>query len=149
MTNEFKIKTDKCELSKRVRAVIGVPLEFLEDDVIFSPVFIKKTEAYINRRIKEYLETINVEDQMLDIASVYYIAYLLCSGMDARLPKQMDNISTKTILQSISWDKKAMEFLDQCGETIDQLLEEYNVEETFSLTFADISAEQSYPESNV
>ena len=42
MTEKYKLKLSKEEVGKRVRAIIGVPEPFLSDDVISSPVFVKK-----------------------------------------------------------------------------------------------------------
>lgn len=159
MTNKYKIdlgeneqeKQEKIEeISKRIRSIIGVPENFLENEVITSPVFIKKAESYINKLIKDVLELIDENNlDLLDIASMYYISYLLCVGMDARLPKQMENISTKTILQTINWDEKALELLDKANEVVYDFLEDYNEDENYYSSFAELSTEQSYPEENV
>lgn len=145
----FKIDIDDIEIGKRVKAVLGVPNEFLTDDVICSPIFIKKAESYINKALKEQQEKIEeIDKSLLEIAGIYYIGYLLCVGMDARLPKQMENLSTKTILQSINWDEKALELLEQANIILDDVLSEFE-EETYSLTIAELSDETSYPESNI
>lgn len=159
MTNKYKIdlgeneqeKQEKIEeISKRIRSIIGVPENFLENEVITSPVFIKKAESYINKLIKDVLELIDENNlDLLDIASMYYISYLLCVGMDARLPKQMENISTKTILQTINWDEKALELLDKANEVVYDFLEDYNEDENYYSSFAELSTEQSYPEESV
>lgn len=159
MTNKYKIdlgeneqeKQEKIEeISKRIRSIIGVPENFLENEVITSPVFIKKAESYINKLIKDVLELIDENNlELLDIASMYYISYLLCVGMDARLPKQMENISTKTILQTINWDEKALELLDKANEVVYDFLEDYNEDENYYSSFAELSTEQSYPEESV
>lgn len=159
MTNKYKIdfgkdeneKNEKIsEISKRVRAIIGVPENFLENEVIVSPVFITKTESYINKYIKDLLELIDENNlELLNIASIYYISYLLCIGMDARLPKQMENISTKTVLQSINWDEKALELLDRANEIMYDFIEEYNEDENYYSSFAELSTEQNYPEENI
>lgn len=141
-------KLEKTEISKRVRAIIGVPEQVLTDDVISSPTFIKKAEFFINNSIKEHLNIItdDTEFYMLEIAAMYYIGHLLCVGMYARLPKQMENLSTKTILQNINWDKLALDLLDKAREAIDDFLEMYDIEETnIGFTFADLSDEQDYP----
>ena len=150
MTEKYKLKLSKEEMGKRVRAIIGVPDAFLSDDVISSPVFVKKTESYINNSIKEYLELIDEKNGLLDIASMYYLSYLLCTGMDARLPKQMENLSTKTLLQNISWDKKALSMLNDAEETLALLFDEYDIDESNLYgTFAELSNEMDYPEASV
>lgn len=143
--NEEEIATT----GKRVRAIIGVPEPILTNEIISSPIFKKQTENFINKRIKEYLENIDEEDLgLLEVASMYYLSYLLCVGMDARLPKQMENLSTKTVLNSINWDEKALELLDKANELIDDFLAEFDVDEGYN-TFADLSDEVEYPETNI
>ena len=75
------------ELGIRVRAIMGVPELVLLDEIISSPVFITKAEKYINKNIEEYEE---LDKRLIEIATIYYICYLLCPGMYARLPKQME-----------------------------------------------------------
>lgn len=142
---------EKETVGKRVRAILGVPETFLTNEVISSPEFYEKTKKYINKNIKDYLEDLpeKYDTGLLDIASMYYIAYLLCVGMDARLPKQMENLSTKTIMQAINWDEKALELLDRCQEALDDFLEEYDIEEDFYTSIIDLSDESEYPESNI
>ena len=150
MTEKYKLKLSKEEVGKRVRAIIGVPEPFLSDDVISSPVFVKKTESYINNSIKEYLELIEESNGLLDVASMYYLSYLLCVGMEARLPKQMENLSTKTLLQNVSWDKKALSMFNDAEETLGLLFDEYDIDEgNLYGTFAELSSEMDYPETSV
>ena len=42
------------ELPKRVRAILGVPEELLEDDVILSKDFLIQADSYVNKQIQEY-----------------------------------------------------------------------------------------------
>lgn len=152
MAKKFEIKLTQTETGKRIRAILGVPEAVLTDEVISSLTFIKKTELYINRQIKDYINYINDETEygLLNVAAMYYLSYLLCVGMDARLPKQMENLSTKTILQNISWDAKALEMLEKAQESISDFLSEYDIDEVdYSMTFADLSDEMEYPEANV
>lgn len=152
MAKKFEIALPANEVGKRVRAILGVPDVVLTDEVISSQTFIKKTELYINRQIKDYLEyfTEEVDYDLLKVSAMYYISYLLCVGMDARLPKQMENLSTKTILQNISWDVKALEMLEKAQESLSDFLSEYDIDEVdYSMTFADLSDEIEYPEANV
>lgn len=152
MIDKFELNLTEQDLGRRVRAILGVPDSFLTDDVISSPTFIIKSENFINKNIKEYLELIQEEFELdlLKVSAVYYICYLLCIGMDARLPKQMENLSTKTVLQTISWDEKALEMIEKANESLEDFLEEYDIEEdTYSTTIADLSDETSYPESNI
>lgn len=137
------------EAGKRVRAILGVPEEILTDEIISSSIFEDQATNYINKNISEYLELIDESDTgLLDIAAMYYISYLLCTGMDARLPKQMENLSTKTVLNSINWDEKALEMLAKADEALDDFLEDYTDDNGYN-SFAELSDEMEYPETNI
>lgn len=129
------------ELPKRVRAILGVPEELLTDDVILSIDFLIQAEAYVNNKIKEY-EGLN--EALIEIAYIYYICYLLCLGMYSRLPKQMENLSTKTVLQTIDWDSKALECLGKSNELILDTINEVEEEDMYN-TAATLSDETTYP----
>lgn len=149
MISEYKIKLGQEAIGKRIRAILGIPEGFLDDEVISSSIFIKQAENYINKNISKYLELIDENNtNLLEISSMYYISYLLCTGMDARLPKQMENLSTKTVLNSINWDEKASEMLDKANEILDEFLEDYTDDNGYN-TFADLSDEMDYPETNI
>ncbi len=137
------------DLGIQVRAILGVPEEFLSDDIISSPVFKTKADKYINKKISELEEDVDIDIDLLKIAYVYYICYLLCSGMYARLPKQMENLSTKTILLSIDWDSKALEMLDKCNETIDEALEDIGEEIEVGNSFAVLTDASEYPNTTI
>lgn len=137
------------DLGIQVRAILGVPEEFLSDDIISSPVFKTKADKYINKKISEIEEDVDIDIDLLKIAYVYYICYLLCSGMYARLPKQMENLSTKTILLSIDWDSKALEMLDKCNETIDEALEDIGEEIEAGNSFAVLTDASEYPNTTI
>lgn len=143
---KFSKQLDDEELGLRVRAILGVPEEFLTNDVISSPVFQARAEKYVNKKILEYTEKIEeIDRELLKIGYIYYICYQLCSGMYARLPKQMENLSTKTILLSIDWDAKALEMLNQCDDLIDEALEDVIDEVEYGNTFAVLTNESEYP----
>lgn len=153
---EIKFEENNEELSNRVRAILGVPEEILTDDIISSPVFELRASKYINKKVNSYItnetEEISEEDidkDLLEIAYIYYICYLLCFGMDARLPKQMENTSTKTILQTINWDEKALEMLQTCDDTIDSAMEEVIGETDLGFTFAVLTDESEYPNTTI
>lgn len=153
---EIKFEENNEELSNRVRAILGVPEEILTDDIISSPIFKLRASKYINKKINSYIdeatEEISEEDidkDLLEIAYIYYICYLLCTGMDARLPKQMENTSTKTILQTISWDEKALEMLQTCNDTIDSVMEDIIDETDLGFTFAVLTDESEYPNTSI
>ena len=149
MIEKYELKLGEEAIGKRVRAILGVPEAILTNEIISSSIFKKQAENYINKNIKEYLELIDKNNlNLLEISSMYYISYLLCSGMDARLPKQMENLSTKTVLNSINWDEKALEMLNNAEEVLEQFLEDYTDENGYS-TFADLSDEMDYPETNI
>lgn len=140
----YKFK-NKDDLGTRVRAILGVPEEYLDNETISSPVFITKASKYVNKQISEINENAEIDEDLLGISFVYHICYSLCVGMYARLPKQMENLSTKTILQSIDWDKKALEMLNTCNDIIDNALEDLGEEVSLGNTFAVLSDESEYP----
>ena len=134
------------ELEIRVRAIMGVPDLILLDDVISSPVFLKRAEKYINRNIKEYDD---LDESLIQIATVYYICYLICPGMYARLPKQMENVSTKTVLQTIDWDKMALEMLGKCNEILEEAILEVDENIDYSVSFAVLTDSSEYPNETI
>lgn len=145
MNIDFIDKDAIDNLPTRVRAILGVPEPFLPDDIINSPTFILKANNYINKKIFEY-EDLDVS--LLDIAYVYYVCYLLCSGMYARLPKQMENVNSKTVLQNIDWDSKALEMLDMCNDAILEAIEDMEDVE-YGATFAVLSDSSEYPNTTI
>ena len=149
MIDKFEIKLGEEAIGKRIRAILGVPEAILTNEIISSSIFKKQAENFINKNIAEFLELIDKNNtNLLEISSMYYIAYLLCSGMDARLPKQMENLSTKTVLNSINWDEKAIEMLNMANEILEEFLEDYSDDNGYN-TFADLSDEVEYPETNI
>lgn len=149
MIEKFVIPLGEKTIGKRVRSILGVPEEILTDEIISSSIFKEQAENYINKNIKEYFNLIDENNvNLLEISSMYYISYLLCIGMDSRLPKQMENLSTKTVLNSINWDEKALEMLNKADEILDNFLEDYTDENGYN-TFAELSDEMEYPETNI
>lgn len=149
MIDKFEIKLGEEAIGKRIRAILGVPEAILTNEIISSSIFKEQAENFINKNIAEFLELIDKNNtNLLEISSMYYIAYLLCSGMDARLPKQMENLSTKTVLNSINWDEKAIEMLNMSNEILEEFLEDYSDDNGYN-TFADLSDEMEYPETNI
>ena len=153
---DIKFNKEKEELGTKVRAILGVPEEILTDDIIASPIFELRASKYINKKINSYIdeatEEISEEDidkDLLEIAYIYYICYLLCTGMDARLPKQMEHTSTKTILQTLSWDEQALEMLQTCNDTIDSVMEDIIDETDLGFTFAVLTDESEYPNTSI
>lgn len=134
------------DLPSRVRAIMGVPDLILLDDVISSPDFLLRANKYINKIIKEYED---LDTSLLEIAAIYYICYLICPGMYARLPKQMENTSTKTILQSINWDAMAIEMLGKCNEILDDAISEVNDDIDYSVSFAVLTSSSEYPNDTI
>ena len=139
------------ELGIKVRAILGVPEEFLTDEVISSPVFLKQAETYINKKISEYtIKKGSTPEELLQIGYIYYVCYLLCLGMYARLPKQMDNVNTKTILLSIDWNQMALDMLDRCDEIIDNALEDFQDEDiNYGNTYAVLTDASEYPNTTI
>ena len=134
------------DLPIRVRAIMGVPDLILLDDVISSPDFLLRANKYINKIIKEYED---LDTSLLEIAAIYYICYLICPGMYARLPKQMENTSTKTILQSINWDAMAIEMLGKCNEILEEAILDVVDEIDYSVSFAVLTDTSEYPNTNI
>ena len=134
------------DLEIRVRAIMGVPELILLDEVIASPDFLVRAERYINKHIKEYDE---LDESLIQIATVYYICYLLCPGMYARLPKQMENVSTKTVLQNIDWDKMALEMLGKCNDLIEEAILEVDDNVDYSVSFAVLTDSSEYPNETI
>lgn len=150
MIIDFEKKIEQGDLGIRIRAIIGVPQEILEDDVISSPTFKIRASKYINKQISEYEEDDLKENlELLNVAYLYYICYLLCTGMYARLPKQMENKSTKTIMQSIDWDSKALDMLNKCNDILDEIISEIDDEFEYGNTFAALTDESEYPNENI
>lgn len=143
---EIKFEEVNKELPTRARAILGVPEEILTDEIISSPIFALKASKYVNKKIQEYEE---VDKDLLDIAYIYYVCYLLCTGMYARLPKQMENTSTKTILQTINWDKRALELLNTCDETIDMAIAEIVDDLETGNSFAVLTSSSEYPNTTI
>lgn len=139
------------ELGIKVRAILGVPEEFLTDEVISSPVFLKQAETYINKKISEYtIKQGSIPEELLKIGYIYYVCYLLCLGMYARLPKQMDNVNTKTILLSIDWNQMALDMLDRCDEIVDNALEDFQDEDiNYGNTYAVLTDASEYPNTTI
>lgn len=130
------------ELAQRVRVIIGVPIEFLDDNTILSSTFLLETQNYINKNIKEYEE---LDETKINISYIYYMCYLICSGMYARLPKQMKNTSTETTLQTINWDEKALEYLDKANSSLYEAIEDVDDTDLYGTTIATLSNETIYP----
>lgn len=134
------------DLEIRVRAIMGVPELILLDETITSPDFLIRAERYINKSIKDYDQ---LDESLLQIATVYYICYLLCPGMYARLPKQMENVSTKTVLQNIDWDKMALEMLGKCNDLIEEAILEVDDNVDYSVSFAVLTDSSEYPNETI
>lgn len=130
------------ELAQRVRVIIGVPIEFLDDNTILSSTFLLEAQNYINKNIKEYEE---LDETKINISYIYYMCYLICGGMYARLPKQMKNTSTETTLQTINWDEKALEYLDKANSSLYEAIEDVDDTDLYGTTIATLSNETTYP----
>lgn len=150
MTIKFEDSISEKELGLRIRAIMGVPEEILDDTVINSPTFKISASKYINKQIQEYdEEQLKGSLELVNIAYLYYICYLLCTGMYARLPKQMENKSTKTVLQSIDWDSLAIEMLGKSNEIIDEIISEIDDDFEYGNSFAVLTDESEYPNTSI
>ena len=145
----IKFEKEVTDLPIRVRAILGVPEEFLTNEIILSPTFTKKAEKYINKKIEKVDENSLIDKNLLNIAYIYYVCYLLCPGMYARVPKQMENINTKTVLLSIDWTNRSLEMLEQCEETLADALEEIGENVFEGISFAVLTDTSEYPNPKV
>lgn len=134
------------DLGIKVRAIMGVPELILLDDTITSPIFLKKAERYINKNIEEYEM---LDETLIEIATIYYICYLLCPGMYARLPKQMENVSTKTVLQGIDWNSMALDMLGKCNEALEEAISDVTDDIDYSVSFATLTDASEYPNTTI
>lgn len=134
------------QLGIKVRAIMGVPELILLDSTITSPIFLKKAEKYINKNIEEYD---GLDEILIEIAAIYYICYLLCPGMYARLPKQMENVSTKTVLQGIDWNSMALDMLGKCNEALEEAISDVTDDIDYSVSFATLTDASEYPNTTI
>lgn len=150
MQIDFSKKIYGQELGLRIRAIMGVPEEILDNDIISSPTFRISAEKYINKQIDKYEETELMNYlELINIAYLYHICYYLCSGMYARLPKQMENKNTKTIMQSIDWDSRAIEMLDKCNNILEDIISEIDDEVEYGSSFAVLTNASEYPNTSI
>lgn len=139
---------DITDLGIKVRAIMGVPEKLLPDEIIASPVFISKSKKYITSYLKDY-DIDSLDKNMINIAQIYYICYLLCPGMFARVPKQMENTSTKTILQSMDWNEIASDMISKCNDMLDDIISEIDDSISFGTSFAVLTDASEYPNTTV
>lgn len=69
--------------------------------------------------------------------------------MYSRLPKQMENISTKTVLQGIDWNSMALDMLGKCNEILEEAISEVNEDIDYSVSFATLTASSEYPNTTI
>ena len=144
----YSSKMENSDLCLRVREVFGIDEVFLTDSEITSPIIKTKFNQYLQSYLKDLGDVEITEENeinLLDVAQVYYTCYHLCFGMDVRLPNKMENVNTKTTLQSIDWAAKAAEMLKNCDEMLDDILEEEGFVTISMATIIDISDESPYP----
>lgn len=143
---EENIFKDDYELVERVTAVIGIPKELLNPENVVSPEYKIKAKNYIKRRLANIIDDIqSFEKETIRMAYIYYIVYLISPTMPVRLPQRMENISTKTLLQTIDWNSFADEMLNRCDGLLDELLEDHGEEITLGNTFVELSDSVPYP----
>lgn len=143
---EENIFKDDYELVERVTAVIGIPKELLNPENVVSPEYKIKAKNYIKRRLANIIDDIqSFEKETIRMAYIYYIVYLISPTMPVRLPQRMENISTKTLLQTIDWNSFADEMLNRCDELLNELLEDHGEEITLGNTFVELSDSVPYP----
>lgn len=151
----FKITLDNATISNRVKSVIGVPDAFLSDSTITSPDFKVQAETYINDQLSEIVDNYPEETKpeqlqsKINVSAIYYICSQLAISMPVRLPIRMENISTKTLLQTIDWFKFSEEMLGRCNSILDDILEDEGVESVLGNTFIALSDETTYPNASI
>ena len=119
----------------------------LSSEDIVSPEFKIKAKKYINRKLESIINEITekYEKESVKMAYIYYIVYLIAPTMPLRVPQRMENISTKTILQTIDWNEFANEMLNRCDDLLEDLLEDHGVETVLGSTFVELSDAVPYP----
>lgn len=143
-----EIFKDEYEIAERVIAVFGIPGEFLNQEDIVSPEYKIKAKNYVFKKLKEIKDEIkDYEYENVKMAYIYYLVYLISPSMPVRLPQRMENISTKTLLQSIDWKEFGEEMLNRCNDLLDQLLEDHDIELIIGNTFVELSDQAPYPNS--
>ena len=142
-----KIFDDEYDIYERVKSVFGLPEELLSSEDIVSPEFKIKAKKYINRKLESIINEIaeKYEKESVKMAYIYYIVYLIAPTMPLRVPQRMENISTKTILQTIDWNEFANEMLNRCDDLLEDLLEDHGVETVLGSTFVELSDAVPYP----
>lgn len=141
----FLKEMDEEEIITRVQTVFGIPKVMFDGEDIVSPVFVSKAKKYVEKRLNEIEEIEEADQEMVKIAFIYYLCYLIAPTMYTRLPQKMENISTKTTMFNIDWYKFAEEMLKNCEDIIEDLLEEYGIELVYGTTAVDLSDEAPYP----
>lgn len=133
------------EIITRTQTVFGIPKVMFDSNDIVSPVFVSKAKKYVEKRLNEIEEIEEADQEMVKIAFIYYLCYLIAPTMYTRLPQKMENISTKTTMFNIDWYKFAEEMLKNCEDILEDLLEEYGIELVYGTTAVDLSDEAPYP----
>lgn len=141
----FLKEMDEEEIITRVQTVFGIPKVMFDGEDIVSPVFVSKAKKYVEKRLNEIEEIEEADQEMVKIAFIYYLCYLIAPTMYTRLPQKMENISTKTTMFNIDWYKFAEEMLKNCEDILEDLLEEYGIELVYGTTAVDLSDEAPYP----
>lgn len=146
----FKITLSNSNLATRVKSVIGVPDAFLSDDVVTSPDFKDKAQEYINNQLYDIREKYQDEvpediQSKIDMSAVYYICSLIGVTMPVRLPIRMENISTKTLLQTIDWYKFSEEMLSRCDSILSNMLKDEGITDDLGSTIIVLTDETVYP----
>ena len=151
----FKITLDNATISSRVKSVIGVPDAFLSDSAITSPDFKVQAETYINDQLSEIADNYvdkTIPEQLqskINVSAIYYMCSQLAISMPVRLPIRMENISTKTLLQTIDWFKFSEEMLGRCDSILENILEDEGIESVLGNTMIALSDETTYPNTSM
>lgn len=107
---------------QRIRDKMGIDIAYLPDSVIQQPDIIGIAEANIIEKVPEY-ETLDGDALLyLETAVVLECCILLCSSMDARLPKKQTGPHEGHELY-LNWENKKTEFIEERNACIGKIYE--------------------------
>ena len=85
----FLKEMDEEEIITRVQTVFGIPKVMFDGEDIVSPVFVSKAKKYVEKRLNEIEEIEEADQEMVKIAFIYYLCYVIAPTMYTRLPQKM------------------------------------------------------------
>jgi len=107
---------------QRIRDKMGIDIAYLPDSVIQQPDIIGIAESNIIKQVPDY-ETLEGDTWLyLETAVVLECCILLCSSMDARLPKKQTGPHEGHELY-LNWENKKTEFIEERNACIGKIYE--------------------------